>query len=128
MEATQQSPISQEDRERRRLSRFFLNMPAVLVPRGPGTDAAAFTAQTRDISAHGAFVYIDHPPGVGTRVTIEMQTVIDSLPEILNTTNQITIKVKGKVVRRSADGVGIRFDASLKFQQLVEDEEVKKHE
>ena len=109
--------------ERRRLSRFQLEMPAVVIPRGRGPATDAFlSAQTRDISANGAFLRIDHPPGIGTRITIEMQTVIKSLPELLNATNQVKIRVNGKVVRRNPDGVGVRFDATLKFQQHVEEE------
>ncbi|TVR51861.1 MAG: PilZ domain-containing protein [Spirochaetaceae bacterium] len=119
--STSSQPVKTES-ERRRLSRFQLEMPAVVIPRGRGPATDAFlSAQTRDISANGAFLCIDHPPGIGTRITIEMQTVIKSLPELVNATNQVKIRVDGKVVRHSRDGVGVRFDATLKFRQDVQE-------
>ena len=115
--------------ERRRLERFSLDVPAVISTRGPHIGRHhRFTAHTRDVSANGAFIYLDQAPGVGTRVRVEMEFTIDSLPELLNVPEHVHIKVNGRVIRRNSEGVGVQFDDQLKIEQPGRPGEVKTHE
>ncbi len=105
-------------KDRRELERFSLDVPAVLVMReAPPEVEQRFETHTRDVSANGAFVYLERTPGIGTRVRVEMQLVIDSLPQLINLSEQVRLSVEGRVVRRNHNGIGIMFDAQLKFEQ-----------
>lgn len=116
-------------RERRRLERFSIDVPAIVSTRGaPLAPHHRYKAHTRDISANGAFICLEQAPGIGTRVRLEMQLVIDSLPELINVPEHVCIKVNGKVVRQNADGVGVIFDAQLRIEQPVATGEVKRDE
>ncbi len=121
-------------KDRRALERFSLDLPALLIMRdGPRDPEQRFETHTRDVSANGAFVYLERSPGMGTRVRVEMQLVIDSLPQLIDVPEQVRLSVEGKVVRRNHQGIGIVFDAQLKFDQpdldqLYRFEEVKSDE
>lgn len=104
--------------ERRRLQRFELDIPAHVFARNTAPNVErVFHSHTRDISASGAFIYVDQAPGLGTRVRVELELVIDSLPVLLNVPEKVRISVKGKVVRYTDDGVGVLFNSQLKFKQ-----------
>jgi len=112
--------------DRRRLNRFCLDVPAFISMPGSGSAAEQrYRAHTRDVSANGAFVYLEPRPTVGTKVHVEMQLVIDSLPELIDCPEDVRITVEGRVVRHERDGVGLVFDASLKFNPGCADEESK---
>ncbi len=112
--------------ERRDLTRFVLNVPAYVVTRPKrSTPIERYRTRTRDVSAHGAFIYLEKALSVGTRISLEMQLVIGSLPELLQVSENVTVTVNGKVVRRNHEGIGIMFDAQLRFHQLQVGEEVK---
>ena len=104
--------------ERRRLQRFELDIPAHVFARNAAPNVErVIHSHTRDISANGAFIYVDQAPGLGTRVRVDLELVIDSLPVLLNVPEKVHISVKGRVVRHTDEGVGILFDAQLKFKQ-----------
>ncbi len=107
-------------RERRRLERFSLELPTMIYAAGSRVEAEReFAAQTRDISAGGAFVCLEPLPEVGTRCRLKLDVVIASLPQLLNVPERVHVTVKGTVVRQNAHGVGVSFDAQLKFEQPV---------
>ena len=104
--------------ERRRLERFSLDVPAHVFARNNSAKVERLIqTHTRDISADGAFIYVDQALDVGTRVRVNLELVIDSLPELLNVPDKVHISVKGRVVRKSAQGAAVLFDAQLKFKQ-----------
>ncbi|TVR32030.1 MAG: PilZ domain-containing protein [Spirochaetaceae bacterium] len=107
-------------RERRRLERFSLQVPTVIFAATNRPEAERWlSAQTRDISAAGAFVYLEPAPDVGTRLRLELAVVIASLPELLNVSEKVQLTVEGTIVRHNAHGVGVAFDEQLKFTQPV---------
>ena len=116
--------MNQDDR--RELTRFVLNVPAYVVMRPKRSNSLQrFKTRTRDVSANGAFIYLAEAPNIGTKISLEMQLVIDSLPELVQVSENVMITVNGKIVRRNHEGIGIVFDAQLKFHQLQAGEEVK---
>ena len=105
------------DSERRKLERFSLEIPAELITGDEREYQKRIETRTRDLSANGAFVYLGRAPNVGTRVRLEMQAVIGSLPLLVNMPETVRITVEGRVVRQNAEGVGIAFDVQLRFDQ-----------
>ena len=102
--------------ERRRLQRFELSVPThVFTYRNDLDVERVIQTHTRDLSADGAFVYVDQAPGVGTRLRLDAELRIELLPVTVNVPEKVKISGKGRVVRQSNDGVGIRFDTRLAF-------------
>lgn len=113
------------NRERRQLARFSLDIPAHVFTGNEQLYERCIETHTRDVSANGAFVYLEQDAAVGTRVRLEMQAVIGSLPLLINAPETVRITVDGRVVRRCAEGIGVVFDAQLKFDQPENTGEVK---
>lgn len=111
--------------ERRTLERFAIVVSAYVSTHEPQERSPA---RTRDISANGAFICLEPAPDVGTRVRVEMELVIESLPELLNIPEYVQIRVVGRVIRQNRAGVGVIFDAQLKIEQPATSGKVKIHE
>ena len=109
--------------DRRELERFSLDASTNIHLLDPYTTDEqclpnqTFQAQTRDISAKGAYVYVKPAIEKGTPVHVEMHLVIDSLPELLNVPKDVRIRVDGRIARQDRDGVGILFNVELRFDQ-----------
>ena len=123
--------------ERRQLSRFSLDVPARIF-MGAEENKRPVTplvpTHTRDISARGAFLYLERSPGPGTKLRVEIRLIIDFLPELLHVPDEVRVTVHGTVVRRNHFGIGVAFDEALHFDQPVTvdeptlDEEVERDE
>ena len=102
--------------ERRKLQRFELSAPThVFTYRGDLDVERVIQTHTRDLSAFGAFVFVAETPEVGTRLRLDVELHIDLLPVTVNVPEKVKISGKGRVVRQSNDGVGVRFDTQLAF-------------
>src|SRR5260370_42440740 len=78
--------------EKRATRRFGLRLPvSVNYADNPG---AAFSAQTRDVSARGICFYMDAPLTTGSDIEFTL-----TLPPEITLTESIRVRCKGKVVR-----------------------------
>ena len=101
--------------ERRQYERFQLALPARL-EMATSVKKEIFDAQTRDISAAGAFFLTTERLSEGTRCRLELTVPSNRIKEI--TGAQSLIKAEGTVVRSTPDGVAIRFDGECQILSL----------
>ena len=78
--------------ERRGEQRFPLHLPVLVKSRQGSIQEES--SLTRDVSARGAFFYLDGKPAEGTPVEL-----ILTLPAEITLTESIRVRCKGKVVR-----------------------------
>ncbi|MDY6952463.1 MAG: PilZ domain-containing protein [Thermodesulfobacteriota bacterium] len=93
-----------EKRERRRDPRHSCSIPVVCA-----TDDHVFEDLIKDISAGGAFVETTEAFLPGQDMTLTL-----SSPDL-----EEPIKIKGKVVWRHAQGIGVKFDTPSKDLQAI---------
>ena len=102
-------------KERREYERFQLALPAML-QMATSVQKEIFDAQTRDISAAGAFLLTTERLSEGTRCRLELTIPSNRIKEI--TGAQSLIKVEGTVVRSTLEGVAICFDGECEILSL----------
>jgi hypothetical protein len=84
--------VEVQQAEKRATRRFGLRLPvSVNYADNPG---AAFSAQTRDVSARGICFYMDTPLAAGSDIEFTL-----TLPPEITLTESIRVRCKGKVVR-----------------------------
>lgn len=95
---------------KRRLERFELAIPATLIleEQTGDEDGQAFDLVTTDISAGGAFFQTDQPLPEGISVRIELVLDTEKLKKM--TGKYAYLRVKGRVVRSSDQGMAISFE------------------
>ncbi len=101
-------------RDRRDLERFALDCVAVVTVTSEDGLRMSET-RVRDISASGAFVYMEPVAEVGARVEVELHLVIGGLREILRIPEDVRVHVHGHIVRSNHHGVGVLFEHPLRF-------------
>lgn len=101
--------------ERREYERFQLTLPARL-QIATSVKKEIFDAQTRDISASGAFLLTTESLSESTWCRLELTIPSNRIKEL--TGAQSLIKVKGTVVRSTPDGVAICFDGECQLLSL----------
>jgi len=102
--------------DKRKLERFSLTVPAQLRYRdGTGTEQR-YAAQTRNISAEGAyFQFAEHEVPVGAQVEVELVLTFERLKELLNAADRVTARVEGRILREESDGVVVVFNQPFRF-------------
>ncbi len=78
--------------ERRTEQRFPLRLPIVVKSFEGGLKEE--TSQTKDVSARGAFFFLENPLAEGTRIEMTL-----TLPSEITLTESIKVRCKGRVVR-----------------------------
>jgi hypothetical protein len=101
--------------ERRQYERFQLDLPARL-ENTTSVKKEIFDAQTRDISAAGAFLSTTERLSEGTRCRLELIVPSNRIKELTGV--QSLIKVEGIVVRSTPEGVAICFDGDCQILSL----------
>ena len=101
--------------ERREYERFQLALPARL-EIATSVKKEIFDAQTRDISAGGAFLNTTEAIPEGTRFRIELTISSEKIKEL--TGAQSCIEAEGVVVRSTPEGVAICFDGECQILSL----------
>jgi hypothetical protein len=101
--------------ERRAYERFQLALPTrvELILSGGGQ---VFEAQTRDISAKGAFLNTREALPEGTGVWLELTIENERIRELTGT--QGVIRVEGTVVRSTPEGIAVHFDGETYILNL----------
>jgi hypothetical protein len=107
-------------REQRQLQRFVVNAPAVLLSEAGGEERR-ITARTRDVSASGAYVYVDDAEvNVGDRIFVKIQLSTSGMEVIAESAPEKCVSGVGTVVRHDFDGVAVAFSRSLRFSDHPE--------
>ncbi len=101
-------------KERRKLERFDLALPAVIeiLDLKPGMNGTSFDSFTRDISSGGAFFVTPDPLPVGTRVAVDMVLKTERLPP---PSGYPQVKAAGHVVRTEPTGIAVCFNGRCRF-------------
>ncbi len=97
-------------RERRKLGRFRLEIPARIETIHPEVEKETHDLLTANISSGGAFFHTKEPLPEGTPVKIEIILPFEKLKELKNDHKQAHIKVTGRVLRLEPKGMAIEFD------------------
>ena len=101
--------------ERRKLTRFAVSAPVRLM-MGHGTDCSEFETLTRDLSADGAYIYLDASDfGVGEHVTVEIDLRVPGTQDDSYAVCRAPMVGTGEVRRVDARGVALAFGRRLHF-------------
>jgi len=102
--------MQQAQQERRGEQRFPLRLPVVV--KSYAGDVREESSLTRDVSARGAFFYLDSRITEGTPVEL-----ILTLPSEITLTESIRVRCKGKVVRVVETVPGSRIGIAAVIEQ-----------
>lgn len=105
-------------RERRRLGRFRLEIPATIEVINSDLEGVKSGLKTSNISSGGAFFHTKEPLPEGTPVKIDLILPLDKLKKLENDHKQAYIKVSGKVLRSESKGMAISFDQDYVIRPL----------
>ncbi len=105
-------------KERRKLGRFRLEIPANIEMIGSEWGKARRHLRTSNISSGGAFFHTEQPLPEGTPVKIDLILPLEKLKQLKNDHKQAYIKVTGKVLRAELKGMAISFDPSYVIRPL----------
>ena len=99
--------------ERRKLTRFAVSAPVRLI-RGCGDEATSYETLARDLSAAGAYIYLDDSPlGVGEHVKVEIRLPVPGTDD--ERADAPPVVGSGRIRRVDAAGLGLSFDRRLRF-------------
>ena len=99
--------------ERRKLTRFAVSAPVRLI-RESGDEATSYETLARDLSAAGAYIYLDDSPlGVGEHVKVEIRLPAPATGE--ERQDAPPVVGTGRIRRVDAAGLGLSFDRRLRF-------------
>ena len=103
-------------KERRKLERFDLRVPAKIAVVGHDQGREALNLMTENICAGGAFFYTPDPLPKGTQVKIDL--ILDR--ELRGGESRMAqIKLNGAVLRSDATGMAICFDKSYNIISIT---------
>ena len=102
-------------KEKRRLERFDLKLPARVEPLTPEEEKEVLNLMTSDVCAGGAFFHTSEPLPEGTEVKIDLVLPLDKL-KVKDDYTHAYIKVTGTVLRSDAKGMAICFKKDYKIQ------------
>jgi hypothetical protein len=97
-------------KEKRRLERFDLSVPARLEGLGRGRQGDIIHLQTSDICSGGAFFQTEQSLPEGTKVRIEIVLPLRGLKKFLAEYEHAQIQVTGTVVRNESRGMAVCFN------------------
>lgn len=94
--------------ERRGAQRFDFHLPVTVRLAGSGQESCGFT---QDLSARGAFVYLDMPvlEGSGVEMTLVM-------PSEITLAENMRVRCRGAVVRVHSPSVGTKYGVAVRLQ------------
>ncbi len=107
---TREKLMFQAQPERRAEQRFPLRLPVVVKSFEGGLREE--TSQTRDVSARGAFFFLENrlPEGAPIEMTL-------TLPSEITLTESIKVRCKGRVVRVFDEAAGTRVGTAVVIEQ-----------
>ena len=105
-------------KERRKLGRFRLEIPAKIEMIGSEWGKTRRDLRTSNISSGGAFFHTEQPLPEGTPVKLDLILPLEKLKRLKNDDKQAYIKVTGKVLRSETKGMAISFDQNYVIRPL----------
>ena len=105
-------------KERRKLGRFRLEIPAKIETIGSEWGKGRCDLRTSNISSGGAFFHTEQPLPEGSPVKIDLILPLEKLERLKNDHKQAYIKVTGKVLRAEPKGMAISFDQNYVIRPL----------
>ena len=97
-------------KERRRLVRFDLEIPATIELLTPDQEREILNLLTSNMCSGGAYFHTTKPLPEGTQVKIDLVLQLDRLKRLKEAYRQAYIKVTGEVLRSESEGMAICFD------------------
>jgi len=97
-------------REKRRLERFDLHIPATIELLTSDQEKSLLNLLTSNICSGGAYFHTAQPLPEGTQVKIDLVLPLDKLRRLKDDCKQAYIKVTGTVLRSESEGMAICFD------------------
>lgn len=107
-----------EGREKRRLERFDLKVPAKIEVMTSEEDKETLDLFTTDICAGGAFFHTDQPLPEGTDVKIDLVLSLEEIKKLREDSSHACIKISGTVLRTESAGMAVCFKKNYKIQPL----------
>lgn len=108
-------------KERRKLQRFTLEIPAKIEVIGAGKQRGKIELLTDNICAGGAFFKTPRPLPEGTQVKIDMVLPLEHLKRLSEKYSRAYIKVSGTVLRTDPSGMAVSFDEDYELRPHEED-------
>ena len=99
--------------EKRKMERFFLELPANLIVDKENGEKKAIQLLTRDVCAGGAFFKTEKPLSVGTDLKICMIITFEKLQSLEGKRSRVD--VSGSVIRKDQEGMAICFDKKYRI-------------
>ena len=107
-----------EKREKRRLERFELRIPAKVEVITSDQDRETLDLFTSDICSGGAFFHTDQPLPEGTDVKIDLVLPLEEIKKLREDSSHAYIKITGTVLRSESAGMAVCFKKNYKIQPL----------
>ncbi len=101
--------MKEPGKERRKLERFDLKLPARIELVAPSQEEEILNLFTDDVCSGGAFFHTSQPLSEGTPVKVALVLSLDKLRDLKDDWQQILIKVTGEVLRCDSEGMAICF-------------------
>ena len=106
--------------DRRRIQRYDLNIPAVIIDVPDIPESPELMLMTRDISASGAFFDTRQPLAAGTMLDLELRLPVRDYPDG-------RVQLRGTVVRSTPTGMAVSFDDDCRFLAVGDTERSIEH-
>lgn len=105
-------------KERRKLQRFDLEVPAKIEVMDSGQEKEIVNLLTSNICSGGAFFHTPEPLPEGTQIRLDLVLPLDKLRELKNDSKHAYIKVTGTVLRAESMGMAICFNEDYQIMPL----------
>ena len=107
-------------KERRRLVRFDLEIPATIELLTPGQERELLNLLTSNICSGGAYFHTTQLLPEGARAKVDLDLPLDRLERLKEGYRQAYIKVTGEVLRAESEGMAICFDEDYQIMGAAE--------
>ena len=111
------SLLMTDPKEKRRLERYDLEVPAEIEVIGAGLKEGVKNLLTMNICSGGAFFHTTQPLAVGTKIRISLVLPLDRLKEAIRGHQEVCVRVTGRVLRSESDGMAVSFNQDYRFGQ-----------
>jgi len=114
-----------EEKEKRRLERYELRVPAKVQVVTSDQDRETLDLFTSDICSGGAFFHTTEPLPEGTDVKIDLVLPLEEIKKLREDSSHAYIKITGTVLRSESSGMAVCFNKNYKIQPLIKKESSK---
>ncbi len=101
--------------DRRKLERFELRVPALVIVESESGREEMLDLTTKDVSSDGAYLLSSRLLPQGATVKMEFQLALESVRRARSENGRAKVRVTGKVIRVDGDGAAIRFGSRYKL-------------